>query len=106
LKTLAEDPALPVRMQAAANAATPPPVLRQLAEERALRPRLAGNPSAPPELLLRLAEGGPPAGRRAVAGNPTCPRGLLEELARDVDRNVAGRAWGRLQEDAKAPPES
>jgi copper chaperone CopZ len=88
LAALAADSADEVCLAVAANPATPPAVLDQMASHWACRTALAGNPSAPAALLAGLATDWDPSVRSAVARNSGTPSDLLEQLSFDADTVV------------------
>lgn len=84
-----------VRRYVAANPATPPDLLRQLAYgDPAVRAAVAANPNTAPELLETLAHDISEYVRFEVAGNPSAPQAVVASLAKRRSPWIRGRAVG------------
>lgn len=105
LALLAKDREDGVRRAVAGNPATPPRLLRDLADDWPCRLAVACNSGTPAPLLNRLARDWNGEVRRAVARNPSTPGRTLRRLADDADERVRHHAASnpRSPHDARAP---
>lgn len=93
LETLAEHPAIDIRVQVASHHNCPDHIASKLADDPAWQvlQALAGNPVSSLEVLQKLAEHDEWCVRLEVAGNSSSPTELLSQLADDSDEGVQAK---------------